>query len=230
MLKYEDDWIEKYPGLSMFNGMNGSEIYENTMLFSPMELLKSLSEGNLTEEQMEYDMNLILSNVKLTDSLMTSFEFALYQLLRQKFVKKCYIYKENSFFDNEILYLSEKYEDVIGKIELESGCPIDQLYDKIDATTIYTRDMGFIFDYVQNNVKEEKKSGQVFILLNTCQNMTYFEEVNSFFYDEEFYEKVKSSNAENPYTIYPTYNFQIDDDEQKKGDPLFAFSMDDEEN
>ena len=204
-------WIERYPGLLNFDSMDEAEIYDNTMFFSPMQLLSAIAEENVTEEDMEEDMNFILSSISLFDSLMTTFEYTLYQLLHEKFVKKVYIYKPLSFFDNEIQYLYKKYYDVVDKIEIESGCPIHELYNKVEATTIYTPDIGFILDYVEMKVPKEKKRDQVFILLNTVNNLMYIEELDKFFYETEFYERVKKVNdVEDSFKIFPMYNFYID--------------------
>lgn len=211
MLRDREYWIKKYPGLSLFDNISPGDIYYNTMFFPPMILLQSIANDTLTEEEIENDMYFISSSVSLFNSLMTSFEYSLYRLLQEPFVKKVYIYKPFSFFENEIEYLSEKYIDVIDKIELESECPIHELYEKINATTIFTTDLGFIFDYIKNTAPEEKKKHQTFIVLNTVNNLVFFEENNKNSYDMEFWKRVQAiNNTDDSYRVFPMYNFYID--------------------
>lgn len=207
----KDYWIKKYPDLSLFERMSVGDIYDNTMFFPAMGLMRSIANETLTDEEIENDMHFILSSVSLFNYLMTTFEYSLYQLLQESFVKKVYIYKPFSFFENEIEYLSEKYHDAIDKIELESECPIHELYEKVDATTIFTTDLGFIFDYIENTASNEKKNQQAIIILNTINNLVYSEEHDKYFYDMEFWKKVQEiNNRDDSYRVFPMHNFYID--------------------
>ena len=82
MLRDKDDWIFLYPDLQDFIGMTMDEIYENTMLFQPDETLRILSDGKRTDEEIANDLEKIMPKVILENSKMTSFEFALFNILK----------------------------------------------------------------------------------------------------------------------------------------------------
>lgn len=221
MLRNDEDWIERYPELTIFDEMTQQELYDNTMLFQPKELLYALSNEKATEEQIEEDLNTIMPDVLLQLSKITSFEFALYRLLSKKFVKKVVIWKEDSFYENEIQYLDHQFEEFLPKIEYMSGGLITVMEEK-KPTTVCITDIGFPLYYISEQEDQRLYDGVFFIILNSAHNVIYQEEVENFVYLEEFSERMKEINENDniPYAISAMFNFVLDvdieDDEEEE--------------
>lgn len=219
MLRDKDQWIFLYPHLKDFLGMTMDELYENTMLFQPDEALKILSDNKRTDDEITKDLEKIMPEVILENSLMTSFEFALFNLLKAPNIKKCYIYKEGSFYQNELKYIRSKFSGVFNKIEFVDEEPFTDLFDRANATTIFLTDPAFIFDYVENQVPEEKSANTMFIVLNSHQTVEMIEN-SAFQYTLSFEKKLKEVNEEKDYGVSAMFNFPIVENEDEKSEEV----------
>ena len=212
MLRDEDDWMEKYPYLETYSEMTQDQIYESTMLMLPTSLLYALSGEKLTLEEINEDLKIIEPDIILDNSKITTFEFALYQILQEKNVKKCYIFKDGDFYDNELNYIKRQYEDVIEKIECISGGFLS-LFEDVNPTTICVTNCDLVVDYIPSHYTSEQLELMVFIVLNTIQNIEYSEESKIFTYKEGYITKVKQLNEENDFGISSMFNFALIVDE-----------------
>ena len=212
MLRDIDDWIERYPYLETFDGMTQDEIYENTMLMMPHNLLYALSNEKLSAEEIGEDLKIIEQDVILDNSKITTFEFCLYQMLHEKYVKKCYFFKDTEFYDNEINYIKRQYDDVIEKIECVSGGFLS-LFEKVNPTTICITDCDLVLDYIPTHYDKDKLDSMMFIVLNTIKNIEYSEENKLFVYRDNYIEKVKQMNDENDFGIASMFNFALNTEE-----------------
>lgn len=210
MLRDYDDYIHQYPGMIEYDGMSTQELYEETMLIPPHIFLKELSNHNRTEEEIAYDVDDIESRVILENSRITQFEYALYQLLQEDKIQKCYIYKENAFFENEIEYLIDQFHSVMNKIEIISHKSLPDIFDEIKPTTLFVTDPAFIFDYVENHYKPEDMTGKMFIVLNSIETV-YMTEYQQFAYTDLFKTSMDAVNDEKSYGVAPMYNFALED-------------------
>lgn len=214
MIRDEETWTEKYPDLETFCDMNEDELYDNTMIFFPEELMASIGKDDLTNEEILKDKKQILSDVILDNSKTTSFEFALYQLLHEDFVKKCYIYKEEDFEDYEAAYVDIQYQDVIGKIEMVSGGFLT-LFESVSPTTVFTSDDELVTKYIPENYSNEILEDIVFVILNTTHNVTYApatneEEFGNLIQIEEFTHLLESLDEKHDMNITTMYNFALE--------------------
>ena len=220
MLRDKDEWIFFYPHLKDFIGMTMDEIYENTMLFQPDVVLKILSDEKRTESEISNDLEKIMPEVILENSKMTSFEFALFNILKSPNIKKCYIYKEGTFYRNEIGYVHRRFSEVISKIEFVDEEPFTNLFDRINATTIFLTDPAFVFDYVENQIPKEKSSKMMFIILNSHQTVE-LNEHNVFQYTLNFETKLKESNDTQEYGVSAMFNFPISENDENGDEELY---------
>lgn len=213
MLRTDEDWIERYPELSMFDEMEQQELYDNTMLLQPKDLLRALSREALSEEEVEKDLGTIIPDVLIHLSKITSFEFALYQLLGKRFVKKVIIWKEDLFYENEIEYLDKQYEDYLPKIEYISGGLITVIQEQ-KPTTVCISDINFPLYYIPEQEDMSLYDGMLFILLNSALNVTYQEDTDKFIYLDEFSNRMRELNENDsiPYAVSAMFNFALDVD------------------
>ena len=147
MLRDEDDWIDKYPKLIEFREMSQDDIYDNTILLSPSHLLWHLSDGTITGDEMEDDLDTICSDILLENSKITTFEYCLHTMLGEKNVKKCYIFKDTAFYENEVKYVKKQFDKLMGKIEFVSGGFLT-LFESVSPTTIFLTDPNLLLDLI----------------------------------------------------------------------------------
>ena len=121
MIEDYDTWLDKYPNLEGTEKMSNDVIYSATMLFRPLDLLYSLCDGRLSIDEMTEDLNKIEKDIDWNKCDVTTFEYGLYNLLNEGFVKKCYIFKDTDFTEAEVEFIKRKYNDVLSKIEFASG-------------------------------------------------------------------------------------------------------------
>lgn len=214
MLRDEEDWIFFYPKLKEFEEMDITELYDNTMLFPPFEMLKLLSNDQRSDDNIYEDLKKIEPDIILANSLLTRFEFALYNILGSDLVKKCYIYKEGTFYKNEINYIEKRFNSVINKIELVDNMDFATLFNKAHATTVFLIDPAFIFDYIKNNVKKEEIENTLFILLNTIYNVEITDD-GTFIYSEQYQNTLDNKEEKYKYNMISIYNFAIDYNEDE---------------
>lgn len=211
MLRDMDDWVELYPGLSDFNEMTMEELYDNTMLFRPHELLSGLSQGKRSEEDILKDIEKISPNVFLENSKLTSFEYALYTILQSPTTKVCYIYKEGPYYPNELQYIYKAYGPLMRKVHVIENTNLVDLFDGVKSTTVFLTDPAFVFDYVENHVSEEKSDGVMFVILNSVKTVEMLEDEDNFQYTEEFQSKMEETNHEQFYGVSAMFNFAMDE-------------------
>lgn len=209
MLRNEEDWIEKYPNLQTFELYDPDELYENTMIFHPSELLYLLSDGKVTEEDIDHDLDTLLPTIFLQNSKITTFEFSLFQLLQQPFVKKVIFYRESTFYENEIMYIMEKYDEVIDKVSLSTG-GIFATIDEYHPTTIFTNEFYLIDALFKKDIDPEDKL--MVVLLNSNQNMK-LDGDNKFVYREDFNALIKEISKKESFGITTMFNFLLESEE-----------------
>lgn len=211
MLRDEEDWITRYPNLSEFSEMEQDEVYENTMIFTPLDLLYALSDGKLSEEEMQQDLEQILPIVFLHNSRITSFEYALYNLMQESFIKQVYLYREEDygFYENEIEYVNTQYAEVSDKIHFIHGGIVSAIQE-YKPTTLFTTDYQSVKYLYSDEVHFEEMEFDcekfMVILLNTNQIVQYDEKEGTLNYDPEFLEFMQTVNRTNKFSLAPMYN------------------------
>lgn len=211
MLRDYEDWIFFYPKLEKYQDLSTEEIYDETMIVTPVQLLRALCDGVRTDEQIEEDLEKISQLVFVENSKMTTFEYSLYNLIQEAFLKKCYFYKEGKFTPNEIRYIRRKYRSVIEKIEIVDEVNFPSFIEEVNPTTIFINDPSFIFDYFAKEYDEDFQIGKLFIVLNSELTVHYNEQLKVLEYNPEFKKMVDKLNEESPFSISPMFNFRIED-------------------
>lgn len=214
MLRNQDDWIDKYPYLETFRQYNADELYHKTMIIPQKELLMSLTDKELTEEEIEKDIDTIKRNILIENSKITTFEFSLYQLMQESYIKKVFIYKDDNFYNYEVRYIKKNFSNVLGKIEIVSGGLLT-LFEEQNPTTICIPDKSFPMEFVPNTYQKEKTNGMFFICLNDIHNIIYKEENESYEYKKEFREKMLNINRNSGYVMSTMFNLPLITDAEK---------------
>lgn len=213
MLRNEDDWIDKYPYLHIFRQYNADELYDKTMILPQKELMMSLTDETLSEKEIEKDIDIIKRDIIIENSKITRFEFCLYQLLQEPYIKKVFLYKDEDFYDYEINYIKRNFNNVLGKIEIVSGGLLT-LFEEENPTTICIPDKSFPMELVPKTYPEEKTYGMFFICLNDIHNIIYNEENESYEYTKEFREKLLNINKNSGYVISTMFNLPLINDSE----------------
>ena len=210
MLRDPDDWVEYYPHLLEYDDYTVEELYDHTMLYQPAEMLSLLSENERDEDDIQKDLDTILPEVFLGLSQDTTFEYTLFAMLKNAFVKKCYIYKEGIFYQNEIDFISIRYKEFADKMEFVDDVNFPDFLGKVDPTTIFLTDPAFLFDYLVNEMTPEEKNEKMFVLLAGYRVVEYNPESKIFEYTEEFQDLVKEINENDTCLIGGMFNFRIE--------------------
>lgn len=208
MLRDEDDWIKKYPKLDEFREMSQDDIYDNTILLSPDHLLWHLSDGEIAYDEIQDDLDSICSDIILENSKITTFEYCLHNILEEKNIKKCYIFKDSAFYGNEVRYIKKQFDTLMDKIEFVSGGFLT-LFDDINPTTIFLLDTDLILDFIIPSYPESKLKGMMFIILNTMKNIEYNEVDKTFVHKKELLLRMDEENAKNIVGITTMFNFAL---------------------
>ena len=217
MLRDEDIWTKKYPGISQFRELNTDELYYETMLFRPYELLAVLSKDKLSEEEIMEDLDQIIPNIIFENSKITSFEFALYKILNELNITKCYIFKDTDFYDVEVEYIKRQYADVIDKITFVSG-GIIQLIREANPTTICLLDPILPLRLLPDNFTEEELDNKAFIVLNSGKNIEIDDDTHTMYYSKEFSEKMLEINDEGTYGVLAMFNIPFVTEDEENDD------------
>lgn len=213
MLRDEDDWIEKYPKLKEFREMSQDDIYDNTILLLPAHLLWYLSDGNITEKDIEDDLDTICSDIILENSKITTFEYCLHTILEEKNIKKCYIFKDTAFYGNEVRYIKKQFDTLMSKIEFVSGGFLT-LFESINPTTIFLTDTNLVLDFIVPSYPESKIKGMMFIVLNTMKNIVYNEKDDTFIHEENLLLRMDKENEKSIIGITTMFNFALTNNDQ----------------
>lgn len=214
MLRDEEYWIKRYPLLSMFSDTSQDELYELTMLSMPIELLYELSDEKLSLEEIQSDLSAILPNIILSNSRITTFEFALHKILQEKNAKKCYIFRDFDFYDNEIEYIKTMYADVLDKIEMISGGFVT-LFEEKELTTAFITDYHIVTDILIPKFEKDKIYDKIFIILNSWYTVHYDESSGLHAYNEEFAKCLNDLVENNICAMTAMYNFQLNSEENE---------------
>lgn len=217
ILSEPEEWDSKYPKLYDYEDLEFEEIYDQTFLYDPYVFLKSIADESLSDDQIFEDIEYLRSVSIIENQNITKFEFALYQLLQQKFVVKCFIIKGAPFYQNEKNYIREKYSDVLSKVTLVEGGILDIIKNEF-ATTIFINDMDMLFEFIVKNLSKEELQNRVFIVMNNYFNTEYDEETGllTYLYEEEC-DIVNNSGV---FAISRMYNeaIEMDDDSSEDND------------
>lgn len=208
MFRDEEDWLEKYPDLDSFDEDTKDELYQHTMLFQPKTLLKVLSGNALSDEEIEKDLKELRQEMIIDNSKITSFEFGLFQLLHEKFIKKCYIYKEEPFEKNEIFYLENQYEEVLDKMEFVHGDFLS-LFEDVKPTTIFLHDISMV-ELIRQKYDEDTLMGTLFVVLNSFLNVNINDD-ESITITKEFIDKVNEINTDEAISVTSMFNLPVDE-------------------
>jgi hypothetical protein len=208
MLHSKEKWIEKYPNIIKFEGLDKNEIYENSVLYTPSLFLQSLSDYTLQDSIIQDDLSVIENEIDVINQCITVFECALFKLLHDDIVTKCFIVNQRGFRENEISYIRETYKDVFNKITLING-DIVSAFEKEDPTTIFLNDTDVLFGRFVNGLSDDKLKLKMFILRNTYENMVYSDEDKVYTY--LYSDIIKELNDRRIYGIGRMYTFHVDD-------------------
>lgn len=202
MLNYAT-YIKRYPALEKFLDMTVDMRYEETALLNPAEFLTSLS-NSLTPMEIETDLNTIIPQINYSFQRMTIFEYALINLLEQKFVKKLYFIKPSIFSQNEVSYINSHFIKFKEKIVVLKAYAYQMISHDSYATTFFMESNDELKD-ILNNHTADQLTGKVFTLRTTSQNTTLNVESKEITYsDKEFLMTKASENNALVAWMYPS--------------------------
>lgn len=212
MLSELEHWVDRYPILSIYDDMTMDEIYDAVSLYQPYELLDEMCEHQRTQEEILQDIDTLMPQIFIENSHLTQFEYALYRLLHENKVEYCCIYKEGTFYENELKYLRFKFKDVIEKIEFVDNTPLPVIFHDIRPTTAFIPDPAFVFGYIEEIYGDEDTDikGVMFIILNNTDTV---EMMNGevFVYTDKYKESMTFVNENRHYGVASMFNFALQD-------------------
>lgn len=208
MLSEIEDWEPLYPGLSRYDPMTVEEVYDETSIFQPAQLLEALCEGKRTDEEIFADLDNILPRIYLSELMITNFEFVLANLLDQDFVKQCYIYREGKFNVSDKVYLHRAYRRNRGKITLVDQVNFIDFYEQVDPTTVFTNDISFVFDYVMHQ-PTEKRDNKMFVVLNNASFLEIIGQDQEFIVEPKIRQALVEMNDLMEFGVSTMFNFRI---------------------
>lgn len=221
MLRDEEYWEKRYPNLSEFSEMEQDDLYENTMIFTPPDLLYALSDGTVDDDTIQEDIERILPTIFIHHSRLTSFEYALFRLMKEKFIKEVYFYREfdQGFYENEIEYVETQFSEVIEKIHFIHGGCLSAI-ETYHPTTLFTTDYNLVSLLYSEEAQIDDESFDMeefmVILLNTTQTVQYHEQDGTLDYIPEFLEFMEMVNTTNKFSLAPMYNTIIETEEMNQ--------------
>lgn len=202
---------ESYSNLDFFKEFDSDDLYDNTVMFKPADLIQILSENTLNNEnEIEQELQSIRTLIDYDKLKITTFEYCLYNLLQEDFIKKCFFYKDSEFTDNELQYLNKQFGEFDNKIAYASGSIID-LFEDENPTTIFTSDETII-DIFSERYADNMLQDKLFVILNNSHFINYDEESKIFQCDKEYLEKINLINENKVFGIVTSYNFQLNVD------------------
>lgn len=211
MLRDDDVWMPEYPFLETFQKYDSDELYENTLLLDPVDILKFMSNNKKDDNEISEDLKKIYPSIILENSKITTFEYSLFQILKENFVKKCIFYKDDEFYPNELQYIERNYHNMIDKVEFAEGGFID-LFTQVNPTTIFTSDKEMVMSTLRYNYKD-KIENCFFVLLNDLHNVVFNEEKTLFEYAPAFQAAVEDINLHENFLVSSMYNFALSSNE-----------------
>ena len=212
----EEEWVEEYPGIEAYSEMDRKELYVQTFMIPIMEAMVGLSNGKKSEDEILKDLAFLEPQILPSRLTMTTFEYSLHNLLSERKVKACYIYKDRPFYKNEIIYLQNRFGNVFDKIHLVAEVDFASLVAEVGATSIFLVDPSFVFDHVETHMSQDEQMGKLFVFLNSIYNMNVgLDEkgvISKFAYRQAFLDKVEKVNRDGnlPYGIATMFNYPID--------------------
>jgi len=206
MLKDTDTWIDKYPHLELLQNTDKDDLFEITTLFQPIHFMRWLSDNKLTDDEIESDILQIEPNIDLYEQSITMFEYSLFRILSDDIVSKCFILKDKKFYNNEIEYLRESYDESFSKITLVTGGLLS-VFEKENPTTIFLNDTALLLGHIVVNYSDEQLKSKMFILRNTMENVEYSDD-NIFHY--KYNDVINKLNSRHVYGISRMFVFQTD--------------------
>lgn len=211
MLSEQEDWLDVYPFLSIYDEMTMEEIYDAVSLYQPYELLYELSGKTRKHDDILEDLNTILPSIFLNNSKITQFEIALYRLLQEDKIEYCCIFKEGPFYENETQYIRTYFKDVLQKIELVDETELPIIFDKINPTTAFVTDPAFVFGYLEDVYGNEdpELEKKMIIILNNTETVELVGP--SFVYTDAYKESMTYVNTHKNYGVCSMFNFQLDE-------------------
>jgi len=216
MLRDVDNWVTKYPLLNDFVELDQYEIYDTTLLFSPIDFLSYLSDGVRLEKEIEDDLKVIRPDVLIDLQIITSFEYAIHKTLEEPFVQRCYIIKSDPFYENELDYIRKAFNNVSSKVKLAQAS-IYPFVKKSDVTSIFTTNTKLLLDVIMKEFTDDELKGKLFILSNNMSNLVFNDEEDA--YDYLFADEINVLNEKELFGITRMYNLPIDSlDDGEEGD------------
>lgn len=217
MMSEPEEWDEKYPKLyEFYDDLEFYVLYERTFLYDPFVVLRSISDDNVSDDTIFEDIEYLRQRAIIDNQCITKFEFALYRLLQEDFITKCYIIKGSQFYPNEKNYIYDMYDESIDKITLVEGGMLDIIRD--GATTIFVNDMDMLFDFIVKELTKEELQNKAFIVLNNYFNTEVDESSGLLKY--LFEKECEIANNSGIFTISRMYNeaIELDDDSSEDTD------------
>lgn len=188
MLENYERWIPIYPHLEMFCDMSALQIYNATMRYDVIDLLTSIIDQKLLDDE-EQVIRLLMESIEELDScnrfnhtVMPIIAYALKQLSGERCCEKIIICKSGEFKPLEIDYLRLLFGENLDKIKIVSGDYYQIWLDnKEKITTNFINDINIldkIAEFSKENNFPDYINNQLFLLRLTDKIVEIDKELN----------------------------------------------------
>ena len=216
MILSKQKWENKYPKIKEFISVVNGEIFDMSSLYSPIEYLKILSGDELAIDEIEKDLEILspINIIRFQQS--TLFDFALRNLIQEKFIKRCHIVKSTPFYNHEIKYLEKAFAHQIDKIDIVSGTTLEA-FEEYSPTTCFTNSLDSITRVIEYASNLSLKN-IFFVLRNTSETVYYSQEDRLFKYHTGVINKIEIWNKSKQFYVAPMYSFRHENQNNQKAD------------
>lgn len=211
LMEIDNNNLEKYPMLAEVFKLSPVDIFTLANLYTLEDLDRVIFNGDLYKNKTVDIEELLKMNI-IEFQQKSVFEYSLYQLIQQKYVKNVSIIKKTDFFEYELEYLYRTFGEFENKLKLYVGDTVSIVKD-MDFTTIGTNDFSTISEIIKTKGEDAKKI--FFILRNNSSNLIvdpsseiqlkFKEDINKFI-EEGFFISRFFANAIDDSSLFETNN------------------------
>ena len=178
MLELEkEENLKKYPRLQPFLNSKDKDLYNDTVLFSPEQLLGFLSNNTLSTDEIMKELDELFQRFDIINfQLDTVFEYALMNLADMDYVKSISIVSRRGFKNYELDYIRKTFHKNIKKFDFYIG-NINELIKTGKYTTVFTNDADGVITCLkemENDVLEK-----ILFIIRICIDTIDLEESDS---------------------------------------------------
>lgn len=166
LMELDANNLSKYPMLKEVFKLNPTDVFNLANLYTMEDLDKIIFNKDIEKNNIILKELMKMNIIEFQQKAL--FEYSIYQLLQQKYIKNVSIIKKDDFFEYELDSIYSTFGEYGKKISVYTGDTLSIVKDK-EFTTICTSD----FHTIENIIKEKGESAKdiFFILRNNSSNL-----------------------------------------------------------